>query len=1300
MRSTRKDEHFTVKTLPEFLLGDIVLPPQGNGEPLHRLRSLPHIPGGYTMRYRVWIRAAAVALLIAGSLTALAQEFRGTINGTVSDPTGRLIADSRIDILNVETGAKASTTSNKDGLYQVPFLVPGTYTVTAGAAGFRQEMRVGIRVDADANVTVNMSLAVGSTSETVTVSAAAPQLDTTDAELGIVIPHTEIVDQGVSIYRNAANFARLAPGVVGQSEGTYTSDNQTGIQINGGGGALNIGANSTSGTQGGANEWTLDGVPNTVPLSTGSVVAVPSVDTVAEMKVDTTMIDAAHGHSTGGAINMVTKSGTNRLHGTAYAFGRSKGMFANTWQNDGNGTPKPPVDYILWGYTAGGPVVIPHWYDGRNKTFWFSALERDADVRDLSETGIRLPTAAEATGNFSNTLGSGGTALTLYNPYSTTLTGSGSFASRSQFQCVAGTTTPTAVNTDGTQAPGVNCAVIPSALMSPIGQAYLNYVEAQATKIGKFISTAADKIGTSNWSADSTYQVDQLDMDERVDQVLSDKQHAFVRFSRVDRNQFATPLIYGVQQYNGSGSNLDTYLQWRTSLAVNDTYTFSPTFVGSFTYGFARRRNSDSYGSFGSPVSTLNPSWGLPSILAGNQYIQGMPNLADSVGGTPGEDGASLGSRANLIANNLQAAFVTFTKEHGRHSFQFGSDYRLQQYNTSSQAVAAAGQFTFNGAFTASTPTSSAGTSSGSGIAETLLGLPESGSLAKAAPLALQNDYLGLFFQDTWKVNKELSLTLGIRYDLETPYTERHNWIAYGFSNAPIGITVPGSAVVPSFNPNLAGGLAFAAANGAPRTEGTTDKNNFGPRFGFAYQIRRFTVLRGGYAFFYSPMSDILSYLGNVATFSPSTPYTGSTTSNALPAGFTKGQSGVTNGSSLSNPTTFTSLSNPFPAGLVPTIGSSQGLQSLVGQSIEFVNPHRVAPYNQQLTLNVEQQFPGQVLLTVAGVHVLSVKELESFNLNDLPLPNNTSANSTAQAPNPFVGIFPATTTDGTAANIGVETLMTAYPQFGTVTEDGVNSGTTQYNSLQVSIEKRTSHGISVIGTFAWQKTIHNNVESLVNGQYLHNYLDAGYIASNGGAATPTLINWRSIGAYDQPKVWRVSVIYAPPITISGSGFAPGLLRELVEGWQITNWWEDASGLPLAIAGASGFGRPAITCDPRGSGPINQRLGAYFKQSCFQQLTSKYFPVISPTPPYSSYLRAPNYDDINTSLMKNFSIREAVRIQLRGEAYNTLNHPYFSSPGLGCSVAAGLTCTNGGNFGVITSANNSRQVQVGMKILF
>ena len=264
-----------------------------------------------------------------------------------------------------------------------------------------------------------------------------------------------VTDVGTSIYRNAANLVRLAPGVTGQSQGTYTSDNQTAISVNGGGGVQ------------GRQRVDSRRRPRHSSLSTGSVVVVPPVDSVEEMKVNSTMLDASFGHTTGGAISIVTKSGTSQVHGTAYAFGRWKALFANTWQNDANNVPKPDVNYKLWGFFVGGPVVLPHLYNGRNRTFFSGGFETDDDVRDLSET-TRVPTAAESAGDFSSTLSQKGTPLTLYNPYSTVLLPTGTFQSRSQFLCNGKTpVTPnlTPGPSYGTQTGGTPCAIIPSALL-------------------------------------------------------------------------------------------------------------------------------------------------------------------------------------------------------------------------------------------------------------------------------------------------------------------------------------------------------------------------------------------------------------------------------------------------------------------------------------------------------------------------------------------------------------------------------------------------------------------------------------------------------------------------------------------------------------------------------------------------------------------------------------------------------------------------------------------------------------------
>ncbi|MGH9521469.1 MAG: TonB-dependent receptor domain-containing protein [Terriglobales bacterium] len=1194
------------------------------------------------------MRLKTIAVVLFLSSILVAQEYRGSINGTITDVSGAAVAGVTVRVTNVATNTSVDTATDERGYFQAQFLSPGTYSITAESRGFKKTQRQAIRVDAGSNATANFVLQVGSDAETVNVTASAPLLETTNADLGQVVPDTYVKDVGVSIFRNAANYVRIAPGVTGQSTGTYTSDNQTGVSINGGGGALNVGTNG-KGTQGGANEWILDGVPDSVPLSTGSVVVVPTQDDIEEMKVDTTMLDASFGHSTGGAVTIVTKSGTNSLHGTAYGIGRWKGLNANTWQNDRTGTPKSDVNYHQWGYFVGGPLYIPHVYNGKGKTFWSTSFETDDDLRDLSET-TRVPTLAESRGDFSHTLSASGAPLKLYNPFSTVLTSSGTFSSRSQFMCVAGV--PVVPNANGTQTGGTPCAIIPQQLINSTGAAVLATLLSESG--GPNIAGAADRLGVQNWFADKTYRVAQRDLSARVDHTISDKQRLFARYSRLTRNQSPDTLIFGAQQYNGSGANIDTFLQFRQSFTINDTYAFSPNFLGSFSYGYVRRVNNDSYGSSGVPAPS---SWNLPSILTTNQYIVGMPNFAISSADT----GVSLGTRINLIANNGHAGFATFTKAAGSHTLKFGVDFRADQFNTASQPVQAAGQFNIGPAFTDSNPlSSSASQTSGSGVATLLLGLADSGSLTRTAPLALTNRYIAGYLQDTWRISRKLTVTAGLRYDVETPYTERHNNVAFGFDpNVALGINgIPLSASVPAFNANLHGGLVFAGVNGISRAEGNLDKNNFGPRVGFAYQLFSKTVVRGGFALFYSPMADILSFLGGVNTFSPNTPYTGTTNSSATPA---------------------TSISNPFPNGIVPTQGSSLGALSLIGNSVEFLNQNRVSPYNEQLQFSIQQQLPSRVIIEVAYVGMTSVKELESFNLNDLPLPLNVSAN-TASVPNPFKSLFPSNTAYGSGSTIKATNLMVAFPQFTSVTEDGVNSGVSTYNALALRAEKRMSRGLSVIGNFTWSKLMHNNVTSLVNQSFYH---------------------YRSIGQFDVPKNFRLAVTYAPPFHSSRSGLLGGLLRQTLGGWEITNFLSMESGLPLSITGNNG--RPIIAGDPRGHGPIDLRLGdvvvngvpqnPYFNTSVFQQLPSQFYPgSISPTAPFISTLRAPGPCALNTSVLKNFPIREQVSVQLRFEVFNTTNHPFFNAPGTNSSSP--------GSFGVITGASNSRQAQVGVKILF
>jgi hypothetical protein len=1189
--------------------------------------------------------AIAAVLSMASGAPAFSQEVRGVVTGIVKDPTGSVLPDVEITVLATESGVQQSTKTNHDGIYEVPFLLPGIYKVSAQMHGFDRMEQRDFRVDAGARITVDFAMHMGSETVSVNVSADTPLVETTNSDLSQLVPQAVVADVASSIYRNAANFVRLAPGVTGQSQGTYTSDNQTAISINGGGGVQ------------GGNEWVLDGMPDTVPLSTGSIVVVPSVDSVDQMKVNATMLDASLGRTTGGAVVTATKAGTNTWHGTLYGFGRWKGLNANSWSNDRNHVARPDVNYYQTGYYLGGPITIPHLFSGKNRLFFASSYERDNDVRDLSET-TRVPSAAEAHGDFSATLSQAGTPLVLYNPYSTTLSSTGTFSSRTQFQCVGGAPVAPVLSpgpTYGTQATGTNCAIMPQALINPIGHAILQTLLTESG--GPNMAGVNNQLGVNNWYADATYTVGQTNLSERVDYVISDKQRLFARYSYLTRDQRPTTLIYGAQQYNGSGANIDTYLQSRYSATLNDTYILSPSLVASVGVGFVRRVNNDSYGSFGQSVPS---EWNLPASLTSNQAITGWPNFAiDSA-----DTGVSIGARANLIANNGFTTIATLTQVRGKHSFKYGVDWRTYQFNTASQGVSAAGTFTVTQKFTASNPTStSALQSSGSGVASLLLGMADSGSLAATAPLTLQNRYIAGYVQDNWRLLPKLTLTLGLRYDFETPYTERHNQISFGFDpNAPVNLNFPGRT--------LTGGIMFAGVNGNSRQGGKLDTNNFGPRVGFAFAPNPGSVFRGGYALFYSPFNELISNQGSVPSFSSSTTYVGTTNSSA---------------------TATTTISNPFPNGITQPAGTSKSVLTQAGSSISFVNQNRVVPYSQQWQFSIQQQLRKGADLQVAYVGMLSLKEFESFDLDELPLALNVSTQNN-QVTNPFFGQLPTNTTLGASASIAQHFLQTAFPQFTSVTEDGVNSGTSTYQALQARIQQRIGNSLYVLGTYTWSKLERNNITSLVNKSYYHN----------------SLVNYHSISSLDQPHLLRLTMIYTVPRLFGGDGFGRGVLRNALSGWEISNYFDLESGLPLAITGSNG--RPIIQGNPATSGPIRNRLGnikgsnglpvnPYFNPAAFIQLSSQFYNIsaatpggVSPTPPYRGDIRAPYTDSLNTALMKNFAIHERLNLQLRGEAFNVTNHPTYGTPSLNSSVLS--------SFGVITGASNNRQMQVGVKAIF
>jgi len=1130
-----------------------------------------------------------------------AQEFQGTILGRITDSSGAVVPEVQVKVVNPETGASFSTKTNPQGNYRVPFLLPGDYQLLIEHPGFRKIERQNVRVSMGTETTVDIVLEISTAAEAVTVTAAPSPLNTSNPELGQVVERAYIENVPVSLTRNVLNNISL-DAAVDASGGTYTSNGQSGISIAGGG--------ATSGN----NEVIVDGVPNTIARSGGIIIYVPTAYSVDEMKVHTTMFDAAYGHSNGGAISITTRGGSNQVHGTLYDFKRWAALNANSWANNRLGYPKPPVSYNQMGFTFSGPVYLPKLYRGRNRTFFSLAYERDDDKRDLFRQG-RVPTELERNGDFSQTQNSLGTGLLqLYDPWTTV--GTGSSSTRTPF-------------------PGNK---IPAARFNPTGAAV-----AKAYALPNLAVPV--QIGKYNWAHDGLVNIKQRNYTVRVDQTVSDRHRFFVRYSHLVRIQDSEVMMPGIMSWPIEGnSDIGQDDRFMDNLGIDHTVTLSPTLVASFRYGFTSRWQVKS-----NPRQLLDPApLGLASIIAQNQFFTAWPTFnLDS------ESFPRFGSTKGVNRFYTSTWLATFYKQIGNHSLKFGGDFRLPRYNNLDPGSGGPGTFTFNNTFTrANYSQSASGNTSGSALASLLLGVPASGSLGFNAACAYQNTYTGLFVQEEWKVRRNLTLNFGLRYELETPYTERFDRDIHGFDyDAPAPLPVPGL--------NLRGGVLFAGVQGNPRSQGNPDTNNFGPRFGFAWSLDSKTVLRGGFGMFYASPTYNDDFLGTASVFNVTTSYVASADSNATP---------------------YTALADPFPTGLMTPRGAALGLAEFYGSALEFADQNRLNPYNQQWQFGLQRELPGRLLVDAAYMGMHSLKQMGSFNLNEKPdVYLALGAAETNTIPNPFRGIFSAQSTLGQGATIPQSRLWGLYPQYTSLTVHK-NAGQAIYHSGQLKVQKRYSHGLNVNLSYNFSKLITRNTTTIINERP----------------------QWRGIASNDRPHRLRLAFVYQLPF---GRGKALGRslrgpLSRIVDGWTLSGWITYRSGAPLSASGPNG--RPIMLRNPSKSGPVSQRLGdvadpvtkkvlnPYFDIDAFQALPNQY--TISPEPPYRSNFRGPAGWGRNLALARDLRLWERYKLQIRCEASNFTNSVSWGNPGTNMS--------NQATFGVISSGGGGRGIQMSARMMF
>ena len=968
---------------------------------------------------------------------------------------------------------------------------------------------------------------------------------------------------------------------------------------------------SANGSRPGQNEILLDGAPNTTPgvwPGRGILGTPVVVDSIQEFKVQTSVFSAEYGRTGGGLVNMVSRSGSNEWHGSLFEFVRNSKMDANNFFANRGGVSLGSFKRNQFGGTLGGPVTLPKIYRGRNRTFFFVNYQGTRD-RSAANTVRNVPTADMRTGDFSQLANVRGQAITIYDPLTTALTG-----------------TPTRQPFAGNR--------IPAARINPV-----------AAKASAYFPLPNQPGWVSNLVLSGTDGATSDIFGVRMDHSFTQRHNVSLRFNR-SRDNSRNPDYYGNVARGYIGLDQDVH-----SVAVDHVYTLRPNFLLNFRYGFTDRTHDNIELSRGFDLTSL----GLPEYVQKEAKLRVFPRF-DASGYTA--LGNSEGVNAfSYLTHSFQASG---TKISSAHSLKFGADIRVAKV-PQDRAIDVSGTYNFNRTFTQGPNALTGGATAGDGYASMLLGTLSGGAFGTLMHTDSSNLYYGLYLQDDCKLTARLTLNLGLRYELEMPRQEsgdRLDWFDYNAVS-------PLSGKAPGF-PELRGGLQFAGMSGNPRRHFNTDRNNFGPRFGLAYQVTRSTVVRGGYGIFYGSGS-VGAGGWNIAStgYAPSTDLMGSL-DGLRPA---------------------TYLNDPFPNGFAQPVGNSQGLLSFAGQDItRLFDRNAPLPYNQQWNLSLQRQF-GSLLVQAAysgsrGVHL---GDGAGFQINQLPQSALALGSALAQlVPNPFFGIVtnPGVLRD---AQVTRGQLLRPYPQFGGLTVFNPAAGGSTYHGFSAKVERRFVAGLGFLASYTTSKNISDSPATVGPA--------AGHQDAYNRRADRSLVEEDIAQRFTSSVTWELPVGRGRKL---GAGWG-GFLDALAGGWQVNALVSMQTGAPLVITNSpntaralGGTQRPNSTrISAALDGSVQSRLNGYLNPAAFSAPALYTYGNVSRTLPDA---RGPRRSNIDLSIFKIFTLRESLRLQFRAETFNATNTPNFALPNGAFGSA---------NFGLITAQSNAaRQVQLALRLYF
>ena len=1181
----------------------------------------------------------AVTLLMFVSLaSAYAQQTTGSIVGTVKDQTGAVVNTATVKATNVDTGFSRSVQANAYGEYRIDYLPVGKYTVVAEAASFKRFVQENLALDVDQVLTLEIPLSVGAISDTVTVETAPPQINTSNAVLGRTVERDEIVGLPL-VNRNIYTEISLTPGVMANNNSASANPSGTPTTATG----LYIQDVQINGSiDGGSAEvaFYLDGGNNITGMRNYGNPS-PDPDAVEEFRVETSAFGAQYGQFSAAVVSVITKSGTNKFHGGAFEFNRNTDFNANTWSPAHNAAGQiivSPYHRNQFGAYVGGPVK-------KNKAFFFFSYGGLRQITSTVFSGAITPTAAERLGDFT------GDSFTVYNP---------------------GTAHTAANLASGVNAgPGCNTVALATAVPGHcIATALLDTTVSNFDNVSNSIGSSIPlpnvpgsltnpAKGGGSYAGLFSIPVTQNEYLGKYDENFA-KDHVAVTyfFSRnVIGNSPGGNIPWTINQIGTNGTNVN----------VSDVHTFNANIVNqtwlTFTRAIGGRVNLPVTG----PASQTLASYGS------NFLIQGPPALPSI-------------SETNFSATTTNAGPVTGSDNYelrdmvswdkGKHNLSLGGEFALDK------TMFFADLLNFGSiSFATSAPTST-----GNVTSDWVTGQASSAEQDSPYVTHLSTWHYAMFAQDDFRITPQLTLNLGIRWDIDTPPVDAHNRTE---------AFVPGQqSTVAPLAPK---GMLFPGDAGIARGIISTRYGHVSPRLGFAWDTfgNGKTSVRGAFGVF----------IGTVAGNEMNQP------GNAVPFAL-RPQTGE---GPLNSITNFYSYPGDFPStapggGLFPYTykPSAPVFISGPGGATEAISPKFKYPYIYQMNLSVQQQLPGKVALTVAYVGALSHQLPNFIDANYSPYSTvfgapSTSATSIADRRqfDPCVGACP---TGAAAINNGTGVLGASI----TTLLSNINAN---YNSLQISARKQLSHSFSVSGFYVWSKAL-ELYEPDVDG--LSNPQDSGYLGTPFTSANNAL---GAIGGGLQEEYGPMNADIRSNAVISGMwniDYYQGhnrVIKEVTNGWQISPIVYLHSGGPFTVTTGSNKSfdstnnqRPNAVS---GANPIlthnrcrvcstNSETSAWFNTAAFVANGPGALGGIGPGGADGNVSRnslyGPGFKDIDLGLFHTTKFGRGLEFQLRGEATNVFNLVSLSNPT--ASLASG-------NYGKITSAaGTQRVIQLGGRLTF